>query len=49
MLSFKAWLVESEVNTHLSHLSEMMFIEGIAGAKKVVDLSSRIATLTQTF
>jgi hypothetical protein len=38
MQSFKSWLNEaSEVNSHMTHLSDLLFIEGIAGTKKAVD------------
>jgi hypothetical protein len=38
MQGFKSWLNEaSEVNSHMTHLSDLLFIEGIAGTKKAVD------------
>lgn len=37
-LSFKSWLTEeARYTAHMTHLSDMLFISGVAGAKKAVD------------
>ena len=37
MKSFKIWLSEAEGNSHMEHISDLLFIEGIPGTKRAVN------------
>lgn len=36
-MSFKQYIDEAEVNSHMTHLSDLVFIAGVAGTKQAVD------------
>lgn len=36
-MSFKTYLKEAEVNSHMSHLSDLVFMHGVGGARKAVN------------
>lgn len=36
-MNFKSYLKEAEVNSHMTHLSDLVFMHGVAGARKAVN------------
>jgi hypothetical protein len=37
MVSFRTYLLEAEKNSHMTHLSDLVFIEGVEGTRKAID------------